>query len=1300
MPRTHSLTSLSTCASTSSAATGTPRFKNADVTRQDLSTESLISGGEAFSRKSRKHDHMSPRPSAFNFPNGEVFTPRMAPSRRARPARIPDEQSPRGAPGAPHQNFPQRPLRSKSMVSAPTAPSPSFPHIHPGPHPGPIGPPMSHQYTNLPPSHPDTRPGGAYLNRPPSFNHHRQKNKQDLVHSLRSTKMDTPTNINVQLPSPVLSSVPTLTPQHMPAQVRSFSLTNNRYAENAANIVRSESFLPSGFPDPAAVINERGARSDSAPSSISNYNLNRSNSNTPQTSVSGSEAALENTMKSWSSSESMASFRTARDPSPLSSIDESVGPEAISSENGTLHARDHYLNVSQFDPPTDSLILQARRSQYYGSSSSSPSSVESVPVFRFQGDTFDEKIDITEKSADGGSSAEPSPTIRFDEECPSEIDRVVSRGSGNSSDHSPEIPHSSVSNISSNTSIEPSGSDSDTSNAEQPDILELETQDLLPDSSAKANSLILMDSSTESKVTLHEPSHTDFLNDAPGNNGNNINQEPEHPSSVTSQVQDSVVPEKFVSKTLEYTPSGLSNSEVQTLEEDELKKPCAPSEEITKDVIEENLSPGVTKVSSSGTEREISENHVFEASDVSAIPSTEESSNLNGVQREVSDENSIVSNEEETKSEVSSVEWVPEPPNLRLSERRKSIISPSLTPSHSNPDSENSSDVPIRKGSIRASKSDSDLSELADHLSQKNEASARENSLKDEVHFVNTKHNKSLRTTADEGTLPSEVESHGAIDIQESDFYSPVQIDRFLTDDQEAVPPRGDLAVRNGSIKFNKRDASSISSGNSHQIKISPRKQNYPYSYGSRAASTETLGSAYNTTAGTPRLHSTLPGDAIEPDKQLPPPPKLDLVPKDQLDDQQSEGKSIKENDTVPTRNSSLTRNMSLRTSSSRESKPRGLKKFFKFMKFGSKNEKESEPKLRSKPSMNSLGTFDSPAVAGENKGGGLQRNNSRSSSIRRMTKSTNSNSQSEKQPGTRKREFLSNLKLTTGFKVYDLPSPAYSVRERTSSPDVNVIEPEPESPKFDLPEYDVEEDSFGDVLLKFQEVEKEIENEVRVLRKTKSIHDFFLKDDELSKAQIFDQQKKDNQSTDSLTGKFSAHNGSFVTVDSDCYAASSQETLSTRMSESIIDFPKNSDRCTIILDTAQVMAALADPYGARQSYLKYVRQFSDFKEIRLELSGFDPSQKADILEIEPRQQVSGLGKGSVGESRKVKFSNSIAISETYAPSLYKRNNKSVTQYYLSEYSEINRIKNELNAYKCYEMLVHEKSQTNTHFFY
>lgn len=68
--------------------------------------------------------------------------------------------------------------------------------------------------------------------------------------------------------------------------------------------------------------------------------------------------------------------------------------------------------------------------------------------------------------------------------------------------------------------------------------------------------------------------------------------------------------------------------------------------------------------------------------------------------------------------------------------------------------------------------------------------------------------------------------------------------------------------------------------------------------------------------------------------------------------------------------------------------------------------------------------------------------------------------------------------------------------------------------------------------------------------------------------------------------------------------------------------------------------------------------------------------------------------------SKTVQFDRKILINETFAPDQYRRYNKCVTQYTLTDPNEINKIKDELNAYKCNEMLIHTNSKKFTHFFY
>ncbi|KAM9887629.1 hypothetical protein OXX79_013488, partial [Metschnikowia pulcherrima] len=70
MSRTHSLTSISTSASTPYAPSARPAYP--ELPRQDRSTDNLVPEAGTFSRKSRKNEPSGK--SAYSFPNGEKFT--------------------------------------------------------------------------------------------------------------------------------------------------------------------------------------------------------------------------------------------------------------------------------------------------------------------------------------------------------------------------------------------------------------------------------------------------------------------------------------------------------------------------------------------------------------------------------------------------------------------------------------------------------------------------------------------------------------------------------------------------------------------------------------------------------------------------------------------------------------------------------------------------------------------------------------------------------------------------------------------------------------------------------------------------------------------------------------------------------------------------------------------------------------------------------------------------------------------------------------------------------------------------
>lgn len=261
-------------------------------------------------------------------------------------------------------------------------------------------------------------------------------------------------------------------------------------------------------------------------------------------------------------------------------------------------------------------------------------------------------------------------------------------------------------------------------------------------------------------------------------------------------------------------------------------------------------------------------------------------------------------------------------------------------------------------------------------------------------------------------------------------------------------------------------------------------------------------------------------------------------------------------------------------------------------------------------------------------------------------------------------------------------------------SPTKRVIEPpakddnaktletsRPESPNYDLPSVEFGDLFFKDVSAKFEEVEQQVYNEIEVLREKNSIHNLFLKDDELSKDQIAYQRQKDARKSDEYIS---------MVHRSDLAGEAPSEKL-------VASLPVGSEQ-VVVLQKQEIAAILDNPTGIAYLFLRFVKQYKDSLEVTVRLTGFDPTEAKQIGCT--AKQTSILGKSKSRAQKKVKFDNILHVSETYDPEMYNRYNRSVTQYYLTEYAEVNRIKKDLNYYKYHEMLVHAGSQCNTHFFY
>ncbi|WPK25287.1 hypothetical protein PUMCH_002598 [Australozyma saopauloensis] len=312
------------------------------------------------------------------------------------------------------------------------------------------------------------------------------------------------------------------------------------------------------------------------------------------------------------------------------------------------------------------------------------------------------------------------------------------------------------------------------------------------------------------------------------------------------------------------------------------------------------------------------------------------------------------------------------------------------------------------------------------------------------------------------------------------------------------------------------------------------------------------------------------------------------------------------------------------------------------------------------------------------------------SKSSAKLTKSSSASSSSLYAEAHSKKKFLSSFKLTSKL------SPTYNVNDDKNPMDIKMTKPDDEAalpvekPSYDLPALEFEDIFFKDVLVKFDEVEQQAQSEVDRLKRNKSINNLFLKDDELSKDQIANQQQKD-----------AGYSDDFLPLDAGKrpdLGGSGRPSYASYSEELIAELPIGSEK-SLVLSKEEIGSILANPGSLTYQFLRSLRQYADLNEVTVKLTGFDPLNDTQVDTSGPKAPILSHKK-NYRARKSVKFANVIHISETFDPDMYKRYNRSVTHYYLTEFAEVNRIKNELNYYKCHEMLVHQKSQCNTHFFY
>lgn len=268
----------------------------------------------------------------------------------------------------------------------------------------------------------------------------------------------------------------------------------------------------------------------------------------------------------------------------------------------------------------------------------------------------------------------------------------------------------------------------------------------------------------------------------------------------------------------------------------------------------------------------------------------------------------------------------------------------------------------------------------------------------------------------------------------------------------------------------------------------------------------------------------------------------------------------------------------------------------------------------------------------------------------------------------------------------------------------------------FDQMDYEKDDDVGKLQPLDIYDSTGHLKKSTGTLRSHKSIRsDIFMKDDELTKEQIKDQQMKDSMivagsSSTSLEDSYVDENIRFLQNEFNWKdygdGKFEQDEESIRNSKDFTKFytsqkDEGGNGEVLLINQDQ----LIDVFQTSQrnhlpSQIKYLKQFQDFKNVKVEYQEYEDLTDKGKINTSGISKANSILKKGKSSKKLVMFSNRLIINETFAPDMYKRYNKSVTQYTLTDPGDIAKIKFELNQYKSKEMLVHEQSQNNTHFFY
>ena len=1216
----------------------------------------------------------------YYFPNGEVFRPRMTPAKRHRPGKITGSSRNNSMTKdltagytlhyTPSQGTPDIP-RSSSMVSMQSANSSS---------------------STIP---------NSYVSKSSSFTNLRRSNKQNLAQSLRSNKVDTPTNINIQNLAPVHTQVSS-SPHTSSPNLLSPPVQNTKSFQ-ATNVLRDNEGIPGAFkiPDniytdgnpnhpPVTNINQNRpvpTSSDSNLSSLSNYNLNRSLSNTPQTSINTSidiEEAPEGYVKCIKNNENR-----------------NIADEELQKSNSLESIKETELHrieeVPRIDVQNDKMLMndQHRLNDQH-------KAFERMPEPKQDTTSYD-----TLNQEDNQTMHQPC-----NEKC--------------------------------GISVDQSSEDSIRDNFEEST---LGSSQRLQQNSLPISDEILTEDSTRKESQEPNDDAMEELLQPPQVSGNSLSAEDLEQGSEESDI------------IAEYSAESESDSESEILKK--IPKPSLGMIEAndSSEFSQEDLNRTHTQMESDAEDLStlhdmaedkvrnnspVKNNFVFEYSNSddfqtpegSPVPEVSEWVNGTEKDRNISVERELnnTNHDDDSEAQEDMVENASQSTKIQESEQSKpQLVSSSGSPRPESPNPKNffdfhkdnafdrflnddqvevppRGDVAVVGDKIRKhERSVSSISSFNSILHSDFESPNKSNALFSKSPRQNSPRIPHSHSSSPEKGLDTDHKNHAGVGEKALPI-TPTE-DQFPAEKDLPASPKDEIALLNNSLL------------NTNPVEERGPENRYVPTQISEAGGLNTskldsnMDKNESTTANkTPVMKGSML-DVVTAESKVPrkkPPADLQQKPSEKapLD-------SINTNK-IPKVKSfrSLNGDSKLKKSSSTAN----FKAFFK--------------KLFPLPSTSS-NSFESKSMYNPKRP---------QTDVSHETSSLNK----PKKLTKGKRSFsFANLKLagfnnkshapTSESKPNMQPQKEEEVKEEEAVLNLNVLDneiiPQTESLTITkLPTIERDDSLFEDMFTNFEERFNRVSS-IKSKAATNSINELFIKDDELTRDQIEDQQKKDNNqisediddSKSTSSGAFSMANSDEIYIDDnirylqdeliwpidndeftsieDYSVLSRSGTVKTKLNPENKEEQGESSVETIVVDNEQ-LAGLFDNLSELQRrrlpiHLKHIGQFKDSKILEISIRKFESIPDLSNLKIENKQLRSILKKlfGS-SENKKVQFSNKISINETFSPDMYKRYNKSVTQYTLTEAMEINRIKNELNTYKCNEMLVHEHSQDNTHFFY